>query len=177
MTTSFPTLKTERLLLRQITSEDQSLVFKGLSHPEVIKYYEVSYLTLEATKEQMDWYAGLEKDGTGLFWAICSADNSTFYGVGGIYDLTQAHKKAEIGFWLLPEHWGRGYMQEAFAAMEDYCFNTLKLHRLEGYVEAGNDKCVSAITKVGYELEGTMKDSEMKNGQFISVHIFAKVHG
>ena len=51
--TEFPILKTERLLLRQFADTDLENVFKGLSHPKVIKYYGVNYQTLEATKEQM----------------------------------------------------------------------------------------------------------------------------
>ena len=50
--TEFPILKTERLLLRQFVDTELENVFKGLSHPEIIRYYGVSYKTLEATKEQ-----------------------------------------------------------------------------------------------------------------------------
>ena len=50
---SFTILNSERLLLRQIVQEDIHDIFKGLSHPEVIKYYGVSYQTLEDTKEQI----------------------------------------------------------------------------------------------------------------------------
>ena len=39
----FPTIKTSRFRLRQFTDADLENVFKGLSHPEVIKYYGVSF--------------------------------------------------------------------------------------------------------------------------------------
>lgn len=61
MKKEFPTIKTERLLLRQFADSDLENVFKGLSHPEVIKYYGVSFQTLEATKEQMLFFADLKK--------------------------------------------------------------------------------------------------------------------
>lgn len=50
MTREFPIIKTDRLLLRQFVESDLENVFNGLSHPDIIKYYGVSYLTLEATK-------------------------------------------------------------------------------------------------------------------------------
>lgn len=56
MTTEFPIIKTERLLLRQFVASDIENVFKGLSHPDIIKYYGVSFDTLEATKEQMAFF-------------------------------------------------------------------------------------------------------------------------
>ena len=53
----FPTLGTERLILRKIQSEDIKRVHEGLSDERVTKYYAVSFPTLEATKEQMIWFA------------------------------------------------------------------------------------------------------------------------
>ena len=47
MPTEFPIIKTQRLLLRQFVESDLHSVFKGLSHPDVIKYYGVSYKTPE----------------------------------------------------------------------------------------------------------------------------------
>ena len=43
MTKEFPVIKTQRLLLRQFVDSDLVNVFKGLSHPDIIKYYGVSY--------------------------------------------------------------------------------------------------------------------------------------
>ena len=60
----FTIIKTERLLLRQFIKSDLENVFKGLSHPDVIKYYGISYTSLEATKTQMQFFADLEKNET-----------------------------------------------------------------------------------------------------------------
>jgi hypothetical protein len=78
----FPTIRTDRLLLRQFVDSDIENVYKGLSAPEIIQYYGVSYKTLEDTKDQMRFFADLEKEGTGIWWAVCSLDNKTFYGAG-----------------------------------------------------------------------------------------------
>ncbi|MDO8971204.1 MAG: GNAT family N-acetyltransferase, partial [Saprospiraceae bacterium] len=86
--TEFPKLKTDRLLLRQFNENDLENVFKGLSHPEIIQYYGVSYQTLEDTREQMKFFADLELTGTGIWWAVCSLDNQTFYGAGGLNNLS-----------------------------------------------------------------------------------------
>jgi ribosomal-protein-alanine N-acetyltransferase len=39
----FPTIRTERLLLRQIEESDLSNIFQGISDVDIIKYYGVSY--------------------------------------------------------------------------------------------------------------------------------------
>ena len=171
----FPIIKTERLLLRQFANSDLENVFKGLSNPDIIKYYGISYDSLEATRAQMLFFEELEKNGTGIWWAVCSLDNTKFYGAGGLNSLIKEHKKAEIGFWLLKEHWGKGIMTEAMPLITSYGFSNLDLHRIEGIVESENIICKRAIEKLGFAYEGTMKECEIKNGRFISLDIYAKL--
>ncbi|HRB19050.1 MAG TPA: GNAT family N-acetyltransferase, partial [Chitinophagales bacterium] len=165
---NFPTLKTENLLLRQFQQSDIENVFLGLSHPDIIKYYGVSYDTIEATQEQMTFFAELEKNETGIWWAICSLDNTIFYGAGGLNNLSKEHHKAEIGFWLLPSFWGKGLMQEAMPIICDYGFQQLNLNRIEGFVESKNSNCKKAMAKLQFQYEGTMHECEIKNGDYIS---------
>lgn len=171
----FPTIKTERLLLRQFVDSDLENVFKGLSDPEIIKYYGISFQTLEETKEQMRFFADLEKEGTGIWWAVCSLDNKIFYGAGGLNNLSKEHKKAEIGCWLLKEFWGKGMMREIIPIICNYGFDNLGLHRIEGLVETDNYNCKRALKKLDFIHEGTMRDCEVKNGKFISLDIYSKL--
>lgn len=173
MTTEFPIIKTERLLLRQFKENDLQNVFKGLSNPDIIKYYGISFDSLEATKEQIDWFAQLEKSETGIWWAICSLDNKTFYGAGGLNSLNKEHKKAEIGFWLLTDFWGQGIMTEVMPIICNYGFNNLGLHRIEGFVDSDNINCKKAMSKLNFQYEGTMRGCEMKDNKFISLDIYA----
>ncbi len=171
----FPDIKTERLLLRQFEQGDLDNVYKGLSLPDIIKYYGISFTSREAANEQMTWFSQLEKTGTGKWWAVCSPDNKTFYGAGGLNNLSKMHKKAEIGFWLFPEYWGKGIMTEAIPLICHHGFKNLELHRIEGLVETDNMACKRAMQKLAFTHEGTMRDYEIKNGQFISVDIYAKL--
>ena len=171
----FPVFKTSRILLRQFDETDLDNVFFGLSHPDVIKYYGVQYGSREATKKQLDWFVELERNGTGIWWAVCSPDNRIFFGAGGLNDLSEEHKKAEIGFWLLPDFWGKGYMKEVLPLIMDYGFSTLGLHRIEGLVETENVNCKKAMEKLDFVHEGTMKECEIKNGNWISLDIYAQL--
>ena len=173
---TFPELTTERCRLRQIRPSDQAAVFQGLSHPEVIPYYGVSFSTFEENAEQMRWYADLEANQTGIWWAICDRHDGTFFGAGGFNGWDHTHRKAEIGFWLLPVAWGRGLMQEVMPEICRYGFDRMQLHRIEGFVESENVRCKNAMAKLPFHHEGTMRDCEMKNGKWISVDIYALVH-
>lgn len=164
-------MNTNRLLLRKIVQSDIDNIYRGLSDPMVIKYYGVSFTSVEATKEQMTWYKEPEQ----CWWAIYSADGQVFYGAGGLNDLSEEHKKAEIGFWLLPEFWGKGIMKEAMPLICNYGFEKLGLHRIEGFVESSNQNCKRAMAKLDFEYEGTMRECEVKNGEYISVDIYSKL--
>jgi ribosomal-protein-alanine N-acetyltransferase len=176
MIKEFPVIKTNRLLLRQFVDSDLANVFKGLSHPDIIKYYGVSYDSLEAAKKQMIFFADLERNETGTWWAICSTDNKIFYGAAGLNNLSKTHKKAEIGFWLLCEHLNKGIMTEAIPTVCDYGFDKLGLHRIEAFVETPNENSKKLLLKFNFQHEGTMRDCEIKNGNFISLHIYAKIN-
>jgi len=165
-------IKTDRLLLRKIVGADIQNIYTGLSDPLVIKYYGVSYDSLEATKEQMAWYENPKQ----IWWAICSANGQAFYGAGGLNDLCLTHKKAEVGLWLLPDFWGKGIMTEAMPLICNYGFDELGLHRIEGFVDSANRNCKKAMAKLDFEYEGTMKDCEMKDGEYVSVDIYAKLN-
>lgn len=130
METPFPKLKTKRFILNDFNEYDLQNIFYGLSHPDVIKYYGVHYNSLEATKEQLTWFKMLQQEEKGLWWAIRTHENSTFVGAAGINDWDKTHKKAEIGFWLLPEHWGHGIIREVLLTICRYAFNAMDLHRI-----------------------------------------------
>lgn len=168
-------LNTERLSLRKIEPADIDNIFKGLSHPDVIRYYGISFESLKATEEQMEWFRNLEETETGIWWAICSKNNSQFYGAAGFNGLNKEHKKAEIGFWLLPDYWGKGFMQEAFPVICKYGFENLNLNRIEGFVDNENKNCKIAIEKMHFTLEGTMRQSEIKNNEYLDVDVYSKL--
>ncbi|MEM6346312.1 MAG: GNAT family N-acetyltransferase [Bacteroidota bacterium] len=166
-------LTTERLLIRPIIAEDHPHIFAGLSHPEVIKYYGVSYQTLEETQSQMDWYQSLVSEQKGLWWAMIDKADQSFLGALGLNDWDQQNRKAEFGLWLLPQYWGQGYIQEATPAIFKYAFAEMNLHRIEAFVESENQASQKALQRLGFRHEGCMREAEIKNGRFISIEIFA----
>jgi len=176
MSDNFPIIEIERFALRQFASDDLENVFKGLSHPDVIKYYGISFDSLEGTKEQITWFSELEKKGTGIWWAICSKDGNEFYGAGGLNDIEKTNKKAEVGFWLLPEYWGRGIMKEVMPQICQYGFEKLGLHRIEGFVDSENRNCKNGLSKLDFNYEGTMNDCEIKDGRYVSLDIYAMIN-
>lgn len=168
-----PILKSQNYLLRAFKPQDIHFVFQGLSDPEVVQYYGVQYDTLEATKAQMDFFQTILNEGTGVWWAITDINQGSFHGAIGINNLETQHRKAELGYWLLKTHWGKGIIQETAPLVLHYAFEQLGLHRLEAWVENDHFKSKKLLEKLGFKHEGTLWDSEIKNGAFISLDVFA----
>ena len=163
------------IALHPITPADITHIHRGLSHPEVIRYYAVRFMTLEATQEQMDWYATIEREGTGKWWAVRSAEDGEFLGAIGINFIHPVHKRCELGYWLLPEHWGKGIISEALGRVLDQAFNTLGLHRVVAEVEPENAASARVLLKHGFRHEGTLRECERKDGRWISLDLYAKL--
>lgn len=170
-----PILKTKRLKLRPFVEKDLDNIYRGLSNPDIIKYYGISFDSKESAREQMKWFADHEDNETGAWWAICLKDSGNFIGAGGINDIVKEHRKGELGFWLLPQYWGNGYMGEAIPEISDYGFDKLNLHRIEGFVETHNTNCRKALDKLDFIHEGTFREAEFKNGKFIDIEMYSKL--
>ncbi|MGB7786211.1 MAG: GNAT family N-acetyltransferase [Salinimicrobium sp.] len=166
-------IETTAYQLKEIKAADIDNIHRGLSDRRVTRYYAVHFDTLEDTREQMDWYAALKRDGTGLWWGIYNSETGEFCGAGGYNDLDKANRKAEIGFWLFPEFWGRGIMQTAMPLVLQKGFEQLGLNRIEGFVDSRNSACKRAIEKIGFSHEGTMRQAEIEHDHFIDVDIYS----
>ncbi|BDD12591.1 N-acetyltransferase (plasmid) [Fulvitalea axinellae] len=166
-------METRNYILKEIRPSDINNIHKGLSDPEITKYYDVHFPTLEETEEQMEWYRNLKKEGTGIWWGIYDKKDDQFCGAGGFNSLDKQHRKAEIGLWLLKEYWGRGILKEIMPKLFEYGFEELDLNRIEGFVVNDNMKCKNALEKINFKYEGTMRESEIKNGQKIDVDFYS----
>ncbi|MDB5232692.1 MAG: hypothetical protein JWN76_3497 [Chitinophagaceae bacterium] len=172
----FPKLLTERFVLRQIISNDQQQIFEGLSHPEVIKYYGVSYKTFEETKAQMNFYDDLLTRETGIWWGVCYKNNiEKIIGACGFNYWKKEHYKTEIGYWLLPGEQRGGVMSECLPIIINYAFTVMKVHRIEALVETENERSLELLNKLGFKQERILKDAEIKNSRYISLTAFALI--
>jgi ribosomal-protein-alanine N-acetyltransferase len=173
---TFPTLDTPRFVLRQITQDDLPAVFAGLSDPRVIANYGVSYASAEQTQRQMDWFEEIHATGTGIWWAVCrSMASPALLGAVGLNDISVLHRRGEMGYWLLPEHWRQGIARECVSAMLDYAFGSLRLHRVGAEVDIDNHRSSNLLERLGFHFEGVRRGCELKAGAFLDLKIYSRL--
>lgn len=169
----FPVLTTDRFLLHEIIADDQAFIFEGLSHPRVIPYYGISYQTFDAAQAQMDFYRDMQVNETGTWWKIVKRETGERVGAIGFNNYNKQHSRTEIGYWLLPQYWKNGIIQEVLPVMIDFILHKKKIHRIEALVETGNTASENVLKRLGFTYEGCMRDCEIKNENYISLSIYS----
>ncbi|MEV3817964.1 GNAT family N-acetyltransferase [Aeromonas salmonicida] len=157
------------LRLDPITAADLPHIYRGLSDPEVIAHYGISYDSLTACEAQMAWYADLVRQGTGGWFLIRSQHTDLPMGAIGYNDGDPQHRKAELGYWLYPEYWGKGVMGRALPLFLTHFYGTTTLHRLQALVEEPNVASARVLLRAGFRYEWTARECEWKGDQFISL--------
>ena len=96
-------------------------------------------------------------------------------GVGFMLGRDIARLSAEMGYWLGEEFWGRGIATRVVTAMSDWAFENYQLTRVFAMAFAPNAASVRVLEKAGFEREGVMRRSAIKNGVILDQILFAKV--
>lgn len=93
--------------------------------------------------------------------------------IGGIgLRLNEAHKNAELGYWLGVPYWGKGYATEAAKEMLRHGFEDLGLHRIFASHFKHNPASGRVLTKLGMRYEGCQREHVFKWGQFLDSELY-----
>jgi RimJ/RimL family protein N-acetyltransferase len=83
---------------------------------------------------------------------------------------------AEIGYWLGRRYWGRGFGTTAVRALTDLAFEAHPdLRRLYAVPFSSNPASARLLQKAGYILEGTLRQSAIKDGRVLDQWMYAIV--
>jgi len=96
-------------------------------------------------------------------------------GVGFLLGRDIARISAEMGYWLSEDLWRLGIATRTVAAMSDWAFDNYKLTRVFAMAFAHNAASIRVLEKAGFEREGLMRKSAIKNGVVLDQILFAKV--
>ncbi len=82
---------------------------------------------------------------------------------------------AEVGYWLGRAHWGRGIMTEVVRRFTAWAIERFELTRIFALPYARNRASARVLEKAGYELEGRMRKSAIKDGEILDQLLYAYV--
>jgi ribosomal-protein-serine acetyltransferase len=86
-------------------------------------------------------------------------------GTVGLHRIDWLNRRVEIGYWLAREFQGRGVMTDACRAILKYVFYELELNRVEIRCAEGNAKSSAIPYRLGFTLDGQLRDAQVVNGR------------
>ncbi|MEN6351739.1 MAG: GNAT family protein [Syntrophomonas sp.] len=166
-------IHTNNFLLRKIENADLDTLHSYWSDEVITKFMNTSFKTVEDSRAMIDLLNGLPENKEGRRWAIVEKSTGRVMGSCGYHNVKAEHRRAEIGYELGLEFWGRGIMQEVLAAVIGHCFDNEEFNRIEAFVTEGNTRSINTLEHMGFKTEGLLRDYEFTQGQFRNQTILA----
>ncbi|MCB9033802.1 MAG: GNAT family N-acetyltransferase [Chitinophagales bacterium] len=144
----FPFLESERLLFRALILEDAPSVFE-LRNNEVANAFigRTKNSTMEESIEYIHKIQNYIKDNDSIFWTIILKENNQFIGTICLWNLDYEKNTVEVGYEMLPQYEGNGYMSEAIQTINYYGFNTMNASTIFACPSKANSKSVKLLER------------------------------
>jgi RimJ/RimL family protein N-acetyltransferase len=154
-----PELRGQRLKLRWLEDSDADALYEIFADEEVTRYWSSPPMRErgEATKLIGD-IRELFAEHSLYEWGVASVDDNRVIGTLTFASVDQKNLRAEIGFALRRDSWGRGLMREAIALGLDFAFGKLELTRVEADVDPKNLACLRLLEGMGFAREGYLRE-------------------
>jgi len=172
----FPTLETERLVLKEVTIKDARWYFEHFNTKEIAEGQDHPGPRdmKEARAELKRYFMDVFKTKRGIRWGITIKGDDTLIGSAGFYKWVQPVRyQAELGYDLNPAFWGKGIMTEALSAIIQYGFDHMGLHRIEVLIPHRNKRSQGLVRRLGFRKEGVLRDHYFIEGRFSDDVIFS----
>lgn len=99
--------------------------------------------------------------------AVCEKESNKY--IGNVYatdiDLINRSCTSHV---LIGDHdfWNRGFAPEAYQLLLNFLFNERNINRVQALVLESNVASLKMHQKVGFKIEGTLRNSVFKNGKY-----------
>jgi ribosomal-protein-alanine N-acetyltransferase len=163
-----PVLETPRLLLRPLTLEDVDALYELTPVPEVIRYVgNAPAASREEARAILE--TGALRDyavhGYGRH-AVVLKQSGAMIGFHGL-KVVEEVGETELGYRLLPAHWGQGLASEAARVLVAHAWSGLGLSRIVSLIHPENEASKNVARKLGMTLRmrawlSFMKECEME---------------
>ena len=163
----FPILESERLRFRRLTNEDAPEIIVLRGNPETMKFIPRPLVVdtvgalahIKMINDKID-------ENIDINWAVTEKGSDKCIGIMGFYRTQPEHFRTELGYMIVPEHNGKGYVTEAVKTLLNYAFNTLNFHSIEAVIDSRHTASERVLQKNGFEKEAHFKENFFYNNEF-----------
>jgi ribosomal-protein-alanine N-acetyltransferase len=166
----FPVFITERLTLRQLTTNDEQEIFMLRSDSQVNKYLgrQLANTIDDARNFINKVNENVTKDDS-LYWAITFTENNRLVGTICLFEFSDENDSCEIGYELLPDFQGKGIMTEAVDEVIDYAFDTMKVKQIRAFFHRNNQNSIRLLEKFSFR---DSSEPDNTNADLLYYHLY-----
>jgi [ribosomal protein S5]-alanine N-acetyltransferase len=170
---AFPRLQGKRVCLRQPCADDVDGIFGLFADPAVMRYWSRPPMTVRAEAEGLVTEINAAfAERTMLNWVVARRRDDGVIGTCTLFRFEPRHRRAEVGYALRSDHWGRGLASEAVTLALDWVFRTLGLHRIEADIDPRNDGSRTLLERLGFNSEGLLRERYFMAGAVSDTELF-----
>jgi len=149
--TPFPTITTQRLVLRQLQDDDVHELFALRTDERVNRFLNRPLpKSLNDVREFIAIVNQITHNNEGLYWVITRKNEDKLLGTIGLRNFEPELRQAEIGYELHPDYQGQGFMHEAITHVLAYGFGRLGLQAIKADTDPGNLRSIQILEKHGF---------------------------
>jgi ribosomal-protein-alanine N-acetyltransferase len=173
--TDLPEFRTERLLLRKLSPDDAREVFAYASDPEVARHTTwEAHRSVEESGEFLEKVAERYRLGSHASWGVVHEESGRLIGTCGFdSSWAPAHNRAELGYVLSREFWGRGIMPEAARAVIGFGFEQMGLNKVVARCLVENTASERVMRKLGMTFEGIQRQEVFIKGAYRDIKVYS----
>ncbi|MCL2840369.1 MAG: GNAT family N-acetyltransferase [Defluviitaleaceae bacterium] len=147
-------IETDRLILRDYVESDLNEMHRLWSDKKTMYYLDDIWTT--TIEESAEYLRNGINNTDGHYFCICEKPNDKFIGSVGysIINMTPLGKVVHLGYMLLPEYHGCGYMTEATKKVIEFAFTEDNCIRINTGCHKENEGSRKVLDKVGFRKEG-----------------------
>lgn len=144
----FPFLESERLLFKALQLEDAPYVFE-LRNNEIANAFigRANGSTMDDSIEYIHKIENYIANNDSIFWTIILKENNQFIGTICLWNLDHEKNTAEVGYEMLPQYEGNGYMSEALQTINNYGFNIMLATKIFACPSKENIKSIRLLER------------------------------
>jgi ribosomal-protein-serine acetyltransferase len=122
---------------------------------------------------QREFLSSLEAaNAAGVGLHVTLRQDAEFAGVMGLR-INGMHGSADVGYWVAAAYAGRGLVTRSVAALVDFAFGPLGLHRVELRAATGNARSRAVAERLGMIHEGRLRDAELLAAGHVDLEIYS----
>lgn len=155
----------QRLTLRPVAEADLPDLLEINGDPEVTRF--LPYATWQSLDDGAAWLRRMQTlgtTGTGQQLVVVRNEDTKVVGTVLLFKFDEGSARVELGYVLGRQYWKQGLMHEALKAVCAHAFTAMEIRRMEAEVNPMNFGSNALLQRVGFSLEGTMRQRWVAKG-------------